>query len=201
MSDKKSNTAFLGVIFPENIQFFLAFLRSLHNQTIDDFDLVILNDGVVDLSKKIAKSTTVPIIEKRVSGTPAAIRKFGIDFLVDRGYENVIFGDTDDCFEANRVEELSLLLELHPFIVNELTIIDRKGHILFEDYLSKRIDDGTVVDLSMIREKNFCGLSNTAIKLDLIKDIRFLSRICGWILVQADRQAYDTRLFSIYRRT
>jgi hypothetical protein len=88
------------------------------------------------------------------------------------GYSVVVFGDSDDYFEKNRIEKSIELLESHDIVINDLSLFNAKG-IYDCLYFSHRIKNNTIIDFDFILEKNIFGLSNTAIKLDLIDSINF----------------------------
>lgn len=181
-------TAFLTTIFPMNKQYLYDFFNSLKNQTYQNFDLIVVNDGYKDFdSIKTAYNQTLNITELQYSDTPAKNREYGINYCIDNNYDVLIFGDSDDYFEKNRVEKSFELLKKSDIVINDLTLFDEIC-IHEEKYLSHRLKNLDVVDFEFIKDKNIFGLSNTAINLcDVHK-----------IIISDDLIAVDWYIFSIF---
>jgi hypothetical protein len=179
--------AFSTTIFPMPETYLAEFFHSLSIQSNANFDVVILNDNYGELDKYRKAWPLLNIIELQFSATPAENRTFALNYMLDNGYEVIIFGDSDDTFAANRVAESLRLLAFYDVVVNDLTVFDEQG-VVVDGYLSKRILHQTEIDAGYIKTKNIFGLSNTAIKVDTIKqlDLNF----------SADLIAVDWFLFS-----
>lgn len=183
-------TAFLSTIFPMNEQYLLDFFDSLQEQTYKDFDIVVVNDRYENFEKiKTMYNSTLSIIELKYSNTPAKNREYGINYCIDEGYDILIFGDSDDYFENNRVEKSLELLKECDIVVNDLSLFNESG-VYEEKYLSHRLDNLEVIDFEFIKDKNIFGLSNTAIKL----------KGMGKTVIPDDLIAVDWYLFSILLR-
>lgn len=181
------NIAFLTTIFPMNEQYLYDFFNSLENQTYKYFDVIVVNDGYKDFEKiKTAYNQTLNIIELHYSNTPAKNREHGINYCIDNGYDILIFGDSDDYFEINRVEKSLELLKEYDVVVNDLSLFDESGCYEVK-YLSQRLKNLEIVDFEFIKDKNIFGLSNTAIKLDSLQKV----------LIPTDLIAVDWYLFSM----
>lgn len=180
--------AFLTTIFPINKQYLYDFFDSLKNQTYQNFDLIVVNDGYKDFdSIKTVYNQMLNIIELQYSDTPAKNREYGINYCIDNSYDILFFGDSDDYFENNRVEKSLELLKKSEVVVNDLSLFNGNG-VYEEKYLSHRLKNLDVVDFEFIKDKNIFGLSNTAINLsDVYK-----------ITIPDDLIAVDWYIFSIF---
>jgi hypothetical protein len=185
--------AFLTTIFPMEDEFLNDFFNSLENQTFKKFDVIVVNDNYENFKIIKDKYKNLNIIEFKFSNTPAKNREFGINWCKENGYNVLIFGDSDDCFSENRVEKSIQLLEKRNVIVNDLTLFDKKG-IIIEKYFSHRIKNNSVIDYEFIKNKNICGLSNTAINLDIVnKKVEFPKDIIAvdWYLFKSLLKNYN----------
>ncbi|MBE0514842.1 glycosyltransferase [Sulfurimonas sp.] len=201
------NTAFLTTIFPMNEQYLYDFFNSLENQTYKYFDVIVVNDGYKDFEKiKTAYNQTLNIIELHYSNTPAKNREYGINYCIDNGYDILIFGDSDDYFEKNRVEKSLEFLKECDIVVNDLTLFDESG-VYEEKYLSHRLENLEVVDFEFIKDKNIFGLSNTAIKLKGMRKIAIPDDLIAvdWylfsmLLIEGKKAVFTNETISYYRQ-
>ncbi len=161
--------AFLTTIFPMKIEFLYDFFDSLEQQTHKKFDVIVVNDGFENFNEITEEYKMLDIIELKYSDTPAKNREFGINWCIDNQYDIIVFGDSDDFFEENRVAKTLDLLNDFDIVVNDLTLVDENGKFLKEKYISHRINNNTVVKYDFIKDKNIFGLSNTAVKTKLFK--------------------------------
>ncbi|MBV1952755.1 MAG: hypothetical protein KUG64_11250 [Cycloclasticus sp.] len=160
--------AFLTVVYPGCEPFLSDFLLSIRNQTFKLFDLVVMNDGDVDISLiracKEINLIEIPVFDK----TPAQIREFGLQYLLTSSYSKVILGDSDDRFSNNRIEiSLKYLLE-YDVVVNDLSLVGGVDYFGEKNYLSCRFDNRVEIFIDDILEKNLFGLSNTAINFERV---------------------------------
>jgi len=162
---------FLTVVYPECEPFLKDFVSSLARQTVKTFDVLLLNDGCKD-TLPVHELENIPIIEINVfNKTPAQIREYGIRYAIEKGYKYIIFGDSDDWFDENRIEVSLDILSNYDIVVNDLNIAYDIDCVIKKKYFSERIKDMQEVKIEDVIDKNLFGLSNTAIKLDNIKMI------------------------------
>lgn len=200
-------TAFFSVIYPASERYLDDFFTSLTEQSFQNFDVVIVNDGVKDTQRlKQAYPSLSMIILDRTDNI-AKLREFGINYLIASGYDAVIFGDSDDWFSPNRVECSLELLKIHPIVVNDVTLVSEDTKVMQERYFSKRIHNRETVTLDMILEKNLFGLSNTAIKLDGIETVTFNPSLIAvdWffytlLLLRGNTACFTNETTSYYRQ-
>lgn len=163
---KKSNIAFLTTIFPASKPHLSVFFKSLQKQTKKDFDVIVINDGISNF--EVGKYKPLKISEFKVNYTPAKNREFGINKALELGYEYIIWGDSDDYFNINRVEVVIDLLKNNDIIINELDIVTKNE--IKNNYLSNILNNEKF-DIDYFLNKNIAGMSNIAIKTSLLKNI------------------------------
>ena len=164
--------AFLTTIFPMKRQFLIDFFNSLNNQTHDNFDMVVVNDGYSNFNEIKLKYGKLNIVELEYSNTPAKNREYGINYCIERKYDILIFGDSDDYFSNNRVELALEALNSNDIVVNDVSLFDNNG--TYEDmYISNRLENDSKVNFNYIKNKNIFGLSNTALKINILSKVSF----------------------------
>jgi glycosyltransferase involved in cell wall biosynthesis len=178
-----SKIAFLTTIFPMKQEFLIDFFSSLENQTYKDFDIIVVNDGYKDFEAIRKLYQKLNIIELKYSNTIAKNREFGINWCKKKGYDILIFGDSDDYFEHNRIEKSIELLKDYDIVVNDLSLFDENG-IYEEKYISNRVENNSIINLQFIEDKNIFGMTNTAVNLQKIKKINFSNDLVAvdWFL-------------------
>jgi len=167
---KKSDTAFLTTIYPACMIFFEQFLRSLDLQSDKDFDLIIVNDGVVNLEKYFEKYKRINYAVIPSTNSIVENRKIGIDLIKRQKYKYLIFGDSDDYFDSKRVFVSKLNLASFDIVVNDLNLFD-SGGVYKEKIFSQRLEDTLEIDLKFIEDKNIFGLTNTSVRVSSIKNM------------------------------
>lgn len=199
--------AFLTTIFPMDEQYLYDFFDSLKTQTHKEFDVIVVNDGYKNLEEiKNLYSPTLTIIELNYSNTPAKNREYGINYCIDNDYDILIFGDSDDFFEANRIEKSLELLEQYDIVVNDLSFFDK--HSIYETkYFSNRLKNLTPIEFEFIKTKNIFGLSNTAIKLNRIDKVCFPKELIAvdWylfsiLLIEGKTAIFTNETITYYRQ-
>ena len=171
---KNSKNVLFCVIFPSNLKFFEEFINSAKNQTTQNFDVFIVNDGLDDnILKQYIKSLICPfnILNVKNNQNYAKIREFGINNLLSLGYENIIFADTDDLMSNNRIEMSIAALERYPIVFNDLSLIDINRNIIKNKIWSDRLSNTEITSMFLL-DKNVIGLGNAAIKSHLLQNLR-----------------------------
>jgi hypothetical protein len=156
-------TAFCSVIFPANLFYFNDFLNALENQTDTHFDLLLFNDDVENLNDLlISTSLKYKIIE--VEGSPSEIRAEVFHYLKLSNYDTIVFGDTDDYFSPNRVEDCKNGLEGVDILANDIILVDKYKNEISGPYWANRLELKDTISIESIKNYNFLGLGNSAIK-------------------------------------
>jgi len=200
---RNNDTAVFSVIFPENQPFFEEFTQSLLKQTRTDFDLVLLNDGLSSIPDCFNGLNCKVFNAKE---NLAKTRQLGLQILIEEGYEQVIFADSDDLLSENRVEVSLTLLEKADLIANDLNLINQKGELFLEGFWKDRIPNHTEIDASFIRDKNIFGLGNSAAKGSFLKNLNIPEtlKVVDWyiflnLLTQDHRALFTSDTYTHYR--
>lgn len=203
---EKSKIAFFTVVFPKNEKFLLNFFNSLNDQSYKKFDLVVVNDGIENFQNYKNNFTNLNIIDINLSCSRVKNREAGINYCIENCYDILIFGDSDDYFEFNRVEKSLELLKNNDIVVNDLTLFDESG-IYQKMYLSNRLKNYQKIDFEFIKNKNIFGLSNTAIKLENLTNFNFPDDLIAldWfifskLLIEGKRAIFTNKTVSYYRQ-
>jgi glycosyltransferase involved in cell wall biosynthesis len=105
-------------------------IQSILNQTFPNFELIIINDGSTDTSKKIAESFSDPrirILDQDKNLGLVATRNRG--FKEARG-EYIALLDADDTTSPDRLEREATFLDTHPnfgLVGSQVRLIDQNG--------------------------------------------------------------------------
>ena len=160
-----SKNAIATVFYPKAKDYIGDFLASVKNQTLQDFVLIIFNDGLDNINfflNGVVKNFVVIDVED----TPALIRINLIKYLLEEGFNKVLFADCDDIMADNRLEFSSEMLNKYDVIVNDVFLNGKE--IKFNNYFSNRIQDLQIINLGMLYLYNFMGLSNTAARVNIL---------------------------------
>jgi len=200
-------TALLIVVYPGTETFLSDLVRSLENQTTKDFDVLLVNDGMDEVTLMHEFKNLQTKVLSSV-GSIAGNREVGINYAIEQGYDALVFCDADDFYEKNRVEHSLEMLQKYDIYANDLTLVDESGDVLLEKYLSKAMrEEAKKLSLGIIREKNMLGLSNTAIRLKDLAPIRIPKeiKVVDWYLftklLSLVKTAYfDNKTTTYYRQ-
>ncbi|NOS93104.1 MAG: hypothetical protein HOP30_14375 [Cyclobacteriaceae bacterium] len=155
--------AVVTYFYPKAIPFVKQLIEALQHQSFQDFEVIVFNDGVEDVSQYF-KLGSIPISFHDMSGSIGTIRIQSMQVLAKLDFEGYVFMDADDSMSANRVAVARELLTKYDVVVNDLTLTDATGNIEVPLIWSSRIADGFEFDSFFIHDKNIVGLGNTAIK-------------------------------------
>ena len=165
-----NNICLFTVIYPGCESWLPRFFESVRDQTKNDFDLLILNDGLSDAENLIPNiPDRIKLIP--VTGTIAKVRQQGIDFLIDSDYKKIIFCDADDYFSNNRVKKASEALESFDIYVNDLTSVTDQEKLINENYFSQRLGNQFEIETDFVLRKNVLGLGNSAVRQSALRKI------------------------------
>lgn len=128
-------------------------INSIIKQTLEDIEIILINDGSRDKSLEICKKyehidSRVRVIDKPNSGVSSS-RNIGIDISTG---EYITFIDADDWIESNMIENLYIKAKAY------------KGSIVISNYFRNYINKEHIVNLNIEDEY----LENNEIKEKLI---------------------------------
>ena len=198
--------AFLTTIFPMKKEYLVDCFNSLNNQTFKDFTLIVVNDGYKNFEDIKTLYPELNIIELQFSDTPVKNREHGINYALKNDYDIIVFGDSDDYFESNRIEVCIGKLNIYDIVVNDLTLFSQHG-AYSKKYISNRIRNNTEIDLEYVKDKNIFGMSNTAVKTKIIENIDFNSELIAldWyifsiLLLRGNKAIFTSDTETYYRQ-
>jgi len=160
-------TAVFSVVYPGIDDYFAEFIASLSKQTQKNFTLFLINDGLANIEAFLRRTNFNVNVKNAGIGSTVALRKMGIQWVVESGAEVIIFADADDYFAENRVEISNNILDEYDVVFNEL-ILTGQGLLDAVPMLGTHFSDGEVVDCARIRTANCMGMSNTAMRVKSI---------------------------------
>ncbi len=187
LGKRKNEMVVVGTVYPGIEKYISDYFLSLNNQSMNEFDVLIANDGLsefeitLDSNKHLCKSLNV-------NGTISSNRRNVISHAIEMGYKKIVFTDCDDTFEQNRIEVLCELLGRNAVVVNDLDLTNEDGIQQTTKYFSQRFNDADKINENMIRTGNIMGLSNTAVCIEALNDIP--------ALIEGDSIAFDWYLWA-----
>lgn len=126
----------LSVIIPVyNVEKYIeTCLNSLKNQTMNDLEIIIVNDGATDNSEKVIKNYQKNNSElnikylKKENGGLASARNYGVKYATG---EYISFIDPDDYLDKTTYEELNIYMEEKVDLIKfKLKLVNDKGEII-----------------------------------------------------------------------
>lgn len=203
---KKNDVVVLTTIFQQDSSYSGEFFESLVHQTLQAFDLLVVNDGFSDLTTVRATYPSINIIEFSGLGNIAKNRELLVNWSIELGYSKAIFADFDDYFSSNRLATLAALLDVYDVVVNDLTLVV-DNCVVCEKYLANSIRDRQEIALHDVLEFNFFGMSNTAIKLSGLRKVHFDEKLkaVDWfffstMLIEGSKAVFTNRCVTYYRQ-
>ena len=98
--------ACLTVIYPEMMDFVGEYAENIKRQTRKDFELIIINDGVISGFKEVFEKVSIPVHVFDCSLSHQKNRLFGLSICQKRGYDVVICSDSDEVMPPDRVQRI-----------------------------------------------------------------------------------------------
>lgn len=149
--------------YPSMEAYIGEFINSVNNQSLLPDELLIFNDNILSVEKKIKnlkiKFTIIPI-----DGSPFDIRIKAIKFLANYSCDFIFFQDADDLMDRKRIELVASYLKKYDLVVNDISLMDENGNIFKNSIWKDRLQNQYRFNHEFIREKNIVGLGNTSIQ-------------------------------------
>ena len=129
-------------------------IESILNQTMKDYELILINDGSNDKSPKICdkyslKESRIKVIHKENEGVSIA-RNTGIN--ISRG-KYIVFADSDDYVDENWCCEMykAIINNNRNMIMTGITIYNTRNN----NYIINNLNINSDADISMVKKKDF----------------------------------------------
>lgn len=171
----KYEVSVLTTVYPGSEKYFNRFLESISSQTNKLFELIIINDGFNSLNAYLKQYKTISFIVIDSNKSPAENRIAGINYCINAGFKIIIFADSDDYFNENRIDVICDVFKNNEnidIVVNEMDLVDTSGGIISDSYLSHRFSDMRLLIFDDIKYSNIMGLSNTAAKAKCFVELK-----------------------------
>lgn len=160
----------ITVVYKSAELFFNDYIESLLGQT-ENFCLLLVNDGmdsaIIDNHRK-----HIDLIEIKGCSNPIANREIALNYVCENNFKVAIFADADDWFDFNRVFIIKKLLQDCDMVVNDIVLAEKKEQIIEKNIFSNRIKNYDNIYFEYIINKNCCGMSNTAVKIDYLRNVK-----------------------------
>lgn len=164
-------------------------IKSVLEQTYQDFEIIVIDDGSIDSSAKRIKEikdSRVRLIQQKNQGVSAA-RNLGIK---DATYEWIAFLDADDLWEANHLEEINNMIDKFPNQLIFTTSYELSNKVAqfkhnrdenisrVEDYFKDALSENLIwTGVVVINKKCFDKVGNFRTYLTNGEDIELWARI------------------------
>lgn len=184
--------AFGTVLYKKAISYFDEFFQSVINQTNKEFDIVLIIDDLLPeeiapfIDKNSNEKCNIKTCYSNKKSKPYELRIQLIEYVKENKYDLLIIGDCDDVFSENRIETIVKEFCVAPnvaFFYNQICLFDNSIVLGELPKVTEHIDQ--------IGEKNYLGLSNTALNMRLLDD-NIISD-----LKQGDTLIFDWYLYSV----
>lgn len=133
----------ISIIVPVyNVKLYLSrCIDSILNQTYQDFELILVDDGSTDCSKEIcdkyaSKDIRIKVFHKSNGGVSSA-RNFGLSKITGN---YVTFVDSDDFLMPNHLANLAQYADIYDWVMTNRKVIDENNKIQYEYNLLKKIE-------------------------------------------------------------
>lgn len=198
LCNERDTLLFGSVIYSDALKYFDEFIDSIRRQTTNNFNILLLIDGISagEVEKGIRPiQNRCKIVSYKEKYTPSQLRVKLIQEARKYKAEILVIGDADDLFSDNRIESIIKTFKKNSdadFVYNELFFFD--GSRVMPEIPEK------LSDIECIAEKNFLGMSNTAIKVSALDD-SFINSLLECSSFVFDWYFYSRMLLAGYKGT
>ena len=157
----------LTTVYPGSEQFFKTFRDDLISQDIDNFQLIIINDGVCEeqlitlFPDAIIGNSRRDIFYNRLELLRLSLNSKG---------SKVVFCDIDDRFFSNKLKVCSKVMDKFLFGCHDVDLIWCLNKPAITNYFERCLNKNDIT-LSMLLDKNCYGLTNTFCQKKVIADV------------------------------
>lgn len=178
-----SSTALYTTIYPGEEAYLKPWYNSVNDQTDNDFDIVIGLDAFTpeQVFEHVGQKISARFVVADQGATPVEVRTKPIELMVNE-YEQVVFTDSDDILHPGRVAAAKEDLRICDLSACALEIVNEDG--AGADQMFPMKEHVAIEDLLPV--SNVFGLSNTAYRCELLKNLMPFPRECvmmDWFMV------------------
>ncbi|PWR70713.1 glycosyltransferase family 2 protein [Methanospirillum lacunae] len=165
----KKTLALFTTIYPEGKRFLNDFFSSLWDQSDLDFDTWVGLDRIQENEVKpyFGSNDRITYIERKSDESPSSLRQRAIKQIM-KNYDAIIFVDSDDILEPNRVEAARNMLKICDVGGCALTIINEAGKPLGSIF---QYPKESIIASKIPLCNNVFGLSNTIYTTNILEKI------------------------------
>jgi glycosyltransferase involved in cell wall biosynthesis len=143
-------------------------LNSIVNQTYNQIEIIVIDDGSTDNSREIVENfndNRIVYIYHEKTGNVSMLRNSGI--RISKG-ELIAFCDDDDLWMENKLEVLLEYMKVEKIVCSNANVIDKNDKVLF-DQITK-FDSDRYVDLYQLLVDNRIQTSCVIVRKDVLLD-------------------------------
>lgn len=192
MADSMTNIGLVTVIMPVyNCERYIeSAIRSVIDQTYDNWKLIVVNDGSTDCTCSIVERISsedhrVVLVHNVEEKGAAGARNFGLSLIEG---EYVAFLDSDDIWDCNKLKTqlYEMKIKRADISYTSYSIIDENGERKKSDYI---VPQSTTFE-DMLKE-NVVGCSTVIMREKLARQYRFATNFyhedyCLWLKILRD---------------
>lgn len=162
------------VLYPGIEQYLPQCLISIDKQSFKKFDLLILEDGlsIVSFHNYISHPFTVM---KTYDSSIIRNRELILQYAIENKYEKLVFFDSDDLSDNNRLLNLDYYLDYYNLVVHDMDIIDEYNQVIKETFISSCLETGRFNWLQLL-DKNFAGLGNSGYNIKKLTNYKAVDK-------------------------
>jgi hypothetical protein len=183
---KQSSVAIGTVFYPKAKKYIKRFLINIGKQDFKNFDLIVINESV-KVARKNTNKFNILFFKSTKNINKNRIKL--INIVKKLKYKKLIFCDVDDTFSNNRFRIVTKKLDDFKLVFNDVNLVRSNNKKVIKNFFSKRIKKNKKIFFKDILNYNFCGLSNSALRVNLLKNIN--------LNIFAKAPIFDWALFSI----
>lgn len=158
------------MLHPGSIKYFQALTRSIEAQSLQCFDLLVVNDSSLPMEQvRLQTLRSVAVLDVYSKGySPAFNRQLALEYALNQGYKKIIPIDSDDMMHPQRIQRVSDALDGYDLVVHDLSATDDFGTVVRETVFANRPAMFQEPMMEAILQHNFIGFSNSGFNADLV---------------------------------
>lgn len=152
------------VVFPANLPYFDACVKSVERQDTDAFDFLLLLDGIT--AEQLPPLPPQTVVKTAFGGSPLANRIDNVVYARSHGYEAITWIDSDDEMEPGRMSFFQAHLSGWDMVVHDFSIMDQAGRFVENAGFADRVRNPLTAE--QLLYQNVVGLGNTLFSVETL---------------------------------